>query len=250
MKLSYFDLLSPEPLYIPEIGGIISPKLRDVASLGLNIYYHYLTFLSTDPKSYLSLTENELIKAIPSDEENISVSSFEILITQPNLYNLAQSIFNFFIKEDVIFSPQNKCFLVCDNDKIMGRITEETYPVLCDIILQRCCVNIKYEDMSKAKNAKALEIMQKLEKGRKEYAAHSESDKDSDLGNIISAVANKSGSINILNIWDLTIYQLYDCLLRLSANSMNELGVISSAVWGTKDNGFDILSWRKNYKQE
>lgn len=246
MKFTYFELLSPKPLYIPGIGSIVSPTLKDISSVGLDTYRHYLFFLSTDLKSYLSLTGQDLPKDFSSDEENGTGDNFELLVTQPGLSEFVQNIFNFFIKEDVLFSMQNKCFFIYDNDELTGNITKETYPMICSLILQRCYVSSKPDDLSKAKNEKALEIMQKLQKGRRQHAASRDSDKNLDLGNIISAVANKSSSLNILNIWDLTIFQLYDCFSRLTANTTNEFEVISSAVWGTKDTGFDILSWQKN----
>ncbi|MCI8713929.1 MAG: hypothetical protein HFH23_17165 [Ruminococcus sp.] len=45
LKLSYLDLLSPEPVYIKNVGGIISPKLRDVSVLGYDTYQFYLELL-------------------------------------------------------------------------------------------------------------------------------------------------------------------------------------------------------------
>ena len=50
---------------------------------------------------------------------------------------------------------------------------------------------------AKIKSKKALEIMKKLQKGRAEKAKHTKADKNMELGNIISAVANKSQSLNI-----------------------------------------------------
>ena len=66
-----------------------------------------------------------------------------------------------------------------------------------------------------------------------------------ELGNIISAVANKSHSLNILNIWDLTVFQVWDCFSRLSNNSIYDIQSMSVAAWGNKDNAFDISAWFK-----
>lgn len=64
-----------------------------------------------------------------------------------------------------------------------------------------------------------------------------------ELGNIISAVANKSQSLNILNIWDLTIYQLWDCFSRISNNNLYAIQSMQAAAWGNKDNSFDAAAW-------
>ena len=66
-----------------------------------------------------------------------------------------------------------------------------------------------------------------------------------ELGNIISAVANKSPSLNILNIWDLTIYQIWDCFSRISNNSIYDIQSMSVAAWGDNDNRFDASAWFK-----
>lgn len=34
MKLTYFELLSPDPVQIPSVGGIKSPTLREISSSG------------------------------------------------------------------------------------------------------------------------------------------------------------------------------------------------------------------------
>ena len=66
-----------------------------------------------------------------------------------------------------------------------------------------------------------------------------------ELANIISAVANKSQNLNILNIWDLTVFQLWDCFSRLTNNSIYDIQSMSVAAWGDKDKHFDVTSWFK-----
>lgn len=218
MKLPYFDLLSPDPIYIQNIGGIISPTLKSISSIGINTYQYYLTVLLMAP--FHSLTANT---------DSIS---------------LLQAILNFFIHEDVVYSPKQNAFSVQKNGKLIGVITEETYQKACDAICQRNCIKpAQDEDLSKVKSKKAAEIMKKLRKGRAKKATHTKTDKNMELGNIISAVANKSQSLNILNIWDLTVYQVWDCFLRLSNNNIYAIQSMSVAAWGNKDHSFDAAAW-------
>lgn len=218
MKLSYFDLLSPEPIYIPNIGGIISPTLKSISSIGINTYQYYLTVLLMAP--FHSLTANT---------DSIS---------------LLQAILNFFIHEDVVYSPKHNAFFVQKNEKVIGVITEETYAKACDAICQRNCIKPnRDEDVSKVKSKKAAEILKKLQKGRAEKTKNTKADKNMELGNIISAVANKSQSLSILNIWDLTVYQVWDCFLRLSNNNIYAIQSMSVAAWGDKEHSFDAAAW-------
>lgn len=227
MKLSYFELLSPDPVYIENVGGILSPKLKDISLIGMKTYQYYLSLL---------LTELSVFDAFPSNPE-ISV--------------LFQSALNFFIQEEVSFSARDNCFLVQTDGKLIGTVTKDNYPIISDIICQRNSMKSRQsEDLSKVKNKKALEIMEKLQKGRAEKAKQTKLDKNMELGNIISAVANKSQSLNILSIWDLTVFQLWDCFSRLSNNNIYAIQSMSVAAYGNKDNHFDFNSWFKRIHED
>lgn len=222
LKLNYFDLLSPDPIYIQNVGGILSPTLRQISSIGIQMYRNYLSFLLMDSKL------------------------FEMLISNEDLAGMLETVFNFFIKENVTYSPQSNCFLVSGDSTPTGFITKEIFPQICDLICQRNYIKSnRREDLSQIKNKKALDIMKKLQKGRKSAAKQSKEDKNMELGNILSAVANKSQSLNILNIWDLTVFQVWDCFARLSSNSIYEIQSMSVAAWGNKDNTFDASAWFK-----
>ena len=87
--------------------------------------------------------------------------------------------------------------------------------------------------------------MKKLQKGRAEKAKATKTDKNMELGNIISAVANKSHSLNILNIWNITIFQLWDSFSRQTNNNIYDINSMNVAAWGNKDNHFDANAWFK-----
>lgn len=246
LKAGYFELLSPEPIYLPNVGGIISPKLKDISSIGLNTYQYYLTILLMDVKSYFTLIGETAQYEQLSEEEKDQIHVFDLLTMTEQSSVLLQNILNFFLKEDVIYSAQQKCFLVQKEETIIGTISKETYSQVCDFICQRNCLKSNpEEDFSTIKSKKALEIMKKIQKGKSDKRKHTKSDKNLELGNIISAVANKSQSLNILNIWDLTVFQVWDCFSRLSNNTIYDIQSMSVAAWGNKDNYFDAASWYK-----
>lgn len=219
MHLEYFDLLSPNPIPIQNVGGILSPKLKDIASIGYKTYQYYLAVLQMD---------------------------FDVFTADPDSVCLLESALNFFIQEDVAYSAEQGAFLITQEGQLTGAVTKEIYGPVCDLIFQRNGIKAKQEDdLSKVKSKKALEIMKKLQKGRAEKAKHAKTDKNMELGNILSAVANKSPSINIINIWELTVYQLWDCFSRLSNNNIYAIQSMSVAAWGNKDNLFDATAWFK-----
>lgn len=62
LKLSYFELLSNGPVVLPGAGGILSPKLREIAALGIENYRQYLTVLSMDDFDlFLSMEPSALL---------------------------------------------------------------------------------------------------------------------------------------------------------------------------------------------
>lgn len=246
LNFSYFDLLSPDPIHLQGIGGIVSPTLKSISSIGINTYQYYLTLLSMDLNAYFAIIgQKELFESL-SEEEKAQMNLFDLLTINSDSINLLQTVLNFFIKEDVVYSMKYKAFLVQKENERIGMITKEIYPLVCDVICQRNCIKSNQEeDLSKVKSKKALEILKKLQKGRAEKARQTKSDKNMELGNIISAVANKSYSLNIINIWDLTVYQLWDCFSRLTNNNIFEIQSMSVATWGNKDNTFDANAWFK-----
>lgn len=246
MKLSYFELLSPDPVQIQRVGGILSPTLRSISKIGINTYQYYLTILLMDLKTYFTMIQQEEQFELLSDEEKSQMNVFDLLTMDNKSAKLLQNVLNFFIAENVVWSEKNNTFLIYEDDNVIGVITKEIYPQICDLICQRNCIKSNQEeDLSKVKSKKALEIMKKLQKGRTEKAKVTKSDKNMELGNIISAVANKSQSLNIINIWELTVYQVWDCFSRLSNNSIYDIQSMSVAAWGNKDNYFDATAWFK-----
>lgn len=246
LKLDYFELLSPHPVQLQGVGGIVSPRLRDISAIGINTYHSYLSYLLMEPQMYFSMTgQTELYEQL-TEEEKCRLTMFDLLPLNGHLAAALEQTFNFFIQENVSYSPEHQCFLIRKDTATIGSITAENHPLICDAICQRNYINHQSApDPSKAKGKKTLEIMQKLQQGREQKSHTSKADQNMELGNIISAVAGRSQSLNLLNIWDLTVFQLWDCFARLSNNSIYDIQSMSVAAWGDKDHHFDAAAWFK-----
>lgn len=244
LKLSYFDLLSPGPVYIQDTGGIISPTLKDISFIGIQTYQYYLGILSMSAQSFFEMSDlKEQYDMLP-EEEKSKINIFELLTGSNQMVSLLEKIFNFFMADTVIYSPTDKYFIVKKDKDIVGTINRKNYNNVCNLIYQRNYIKYQSEDVNNIKSKKAAEIMKKIQKG-KSNRRHSEPDKNFELGNVISAVASKSNSLNILNIWNLTVYQVWDCFARLSNNIIYDIQSMSVAAWGDKDNRFDAGAWFK-----
>lgn len=244
LKLNYFELLSPEPVQMPNVGGVISPTLREISSVGYNTYQYFLTILLMDLKTYLSMIgQPNALDSLPAHERD-QISIFDLLVSHEQSCILLQNILNFFIKENVVFSPSHGGFVCQDGERPAGIVNKDNYADLCDIICQRNYIRFGSEDsLSKVTNKKAQDIIKKLRKGRARQSKQTKPDRNMELANIVSAIANKSHSLNIINIWDLTVYQVWDCFSRLSNNTIYDIQSMSVAAWGNKDNLFDASAW-------
>lgn len=244
MRFSYFELLSPDPIEIPGVGSVTAPTLGEISAIGYDTYQNYLAFLLMDVGDYFAMTGlGESYRAL-SEPEKDQLHIFDLLLLNGATAALLANALDFFLKETVRYSPKESCFRVRAGGQDTGRITKENYPRVCGCILQRSCIRTdQREELSNIKSKKALEIMKKLRKGRREQNRQTKADKNLELANILSAVANRSPSLNILNIWDLTVFQLWDCFSRLTNNSIYDIQSMSVAAWGNKDHSFDAAAW-------
>lgn len=67
-----------------------------------------------------------------------------------------------------------------------------------------------------------------------------------ELPNLISSIAVKSNSLNFINIWNLTVYQLYEQFKKEQTNVYFDIQKMSVAAYGNKENTFKGNEWYKN----
>lgn len=248
MKLDYGTLLSPTPIKL-SIGTLRHPKLLDIADITFPVFDIYQLFLKITPEEYYTkLTKNEEYwKSLP-DIEQYNMTMYDVLLDHDDVSSLYTNIFNFFFYEDVKF--KSGVFVICKHEgqeSISGIIGEKNFADLLNTIQQLCKIKgeEKVEDQ-KFKTKKARRTWLKMKKAEKENAKRRKANLNFTLPNIISAVAAKSKTLNIENIWYITLYQLYDQFDRLQINDGYERDSTSIAVWGDEKNKFDYTLWYKN----
>ena len=152
----------------------------------------------------------------------------------------------------------NEYSVITTNRELVGIINRSNFKDVIDIILQRNSVQkeeeITAEDLTKVKNKnKVMQLMEKMKKGQKQLDKTREKKReekgmasDTELANIISCVAAKNhNGLNMINIWDMTIYNLYEQFKLIRENNIHDAETLSVFVWGDKSNKFDIDAWFK-----
>lgn len=265
MKLDYFTLLSPQPVKIQNVGSIISPTLNDISNITYSTYKMFLQVLLTDIKGYYnaidmlgdnyflpySETQKRQILKIKQEyeagtqHEKNNISFFNIFIFDYIFRDTILHALNFFIKENVVYSNELKLFTVYDTniENPIGTIHGNNYNEVIDVIFQRLAIQSRENNFQnvKVKNKTAQSLLDKIKKGSQKNSE--KVNKKMELPNLISSLASHHNSLNMINIWNLTVYQLNDQFQIQCIDDAYEIQSMSVAAWGDSQGKFDNTIW-------
>lgn len=242
MTPGYLELLSPVPILVKGVGHAVSPTLREIARIGQEEYSRFLGLLSTDMPFFLERTGLSAVFFNLSDTEQKALTLFDLLILNPVTRETLQKLFSFFFREQARFEEEENAYLLQPEgaDGAPGKITRSNYEEVRAILLR---LNyLSPPNMAAAKNPRAQKILEKIQRGKEQQSARRKKDLDLSIGNMVSALAAQHNSLNMLNIWDLTVYQLYDQFFRQGSKNQLDIHALNYAVWGGE---FDPASWFK-----
>lgn len=253
-----------------DVGHIISPTLRNISKIGYYAYNIHVDTLLSNIQSYYKLIENnsEMYFAACSQEQKAiireiqrdyyemdevkrrSVSFLHIFAFDPIYLQRVLCALNFFFVEYVEFDKEKMSFILYEKElkseeevKPVGYICGRNYEAVVDLILQRICMSKSDIDSDnvKVKNKITAKLLEKIKKGAKKK--EKKADNKMQIPNIISSLATHSKSLNIINIWDITVYQLIDQFKKQQIEDTYSITASSVSAWGDKDNKFDGTMW-------
>lgn len=231
MVIRYGDALSGESIYIKGVGHARSPFLKDLrpkTGIGLKRYNFYLNFLMWEKEEILKY--DSLIKYKGVEKlDNEALTCFDIIVLVDSTRLLCLEVLSFFMDEKLKWDNTNKCFLVISNsdpEKIVGKITRKNFGLVRQVI--KNLNYIELEDDNSKREFKNEETHRRwdmvqgfLKQQRKENSTKENPERS--IENVISKICAFHSSYNLLNIYDLTIFQLYDTFYQLSHKKGNEL---------------------------
>ena len=259
MRLDYGTQLSPYPIEL-SIGTLIKPTLREIAKISFDKFNYYEVLIKLSPEAFYKEIKGEDGKAYwnsLSEEEQNNITLYSIVLGDEQLTESFLEVFNFFFEETVIFRDEYFILLkkginddsdITSEDDIRGVISENIFLQILNLIQQVCHIEDKEEDIEevKFKNDIARKIYEKIQKAAKKQEKKKSGDINFTLPNIISSVSNNHPTINPINVWDLTIFQLLDSFNRIQASSMYKIDSTRVSVWGDEKKTFDASLWYKN----
>ena len=259
MKIAYFDLLSPYGFQVDGVGRIHSPILRDIAQKGYKEYQYALTILLMSPKEYIEsiskATGMENFYEKMSQAERDGLNIFDMYIrSESNIKDIEKAL-SFFISGKVSFYEKRNVFLVNPmfSEKSIsadGVINSKNWGDVCEVCLKSAYIEPPNRP-SPTKKYKNEFTRKKFEEFYRKKAAYEEKKRstqkanpDYELANIISSLATFHNSLNMANIWDLTVYQVHDTFARQRQKEYIDVSDHNYDVWGGKDHKMDM--WFKH----
>lgn len=259
MRLDYGTQLSPVPITL-SIGTLRKPTLKEISQITFDRFSFYEFFLKLSPEIYYTKlrkeNDGEAYWSSLTEEEQDKITIYNIIEEDDKIRSTYVEIFNFFFVETVIY--QEGFFILLKDEvtnpekikreQVRGAIAKDNFPQVMSLLQQICCIYNEEESLDdmKFKNNLARKLMEKMLKAKKKEQETKKSDLNLTIPNIISSLANKHPSLNYVNIWDLTIFQLLDAFNRTQANLMYDIDSTRVSVWGDEKKTFDVSLWYKN----
>ena len=237
-------LLSGMPIDINNLGILTPLKLKQIIDLGEQTYNELLSVLLIDKENIDGLKDEQF-----SNLELLMVFCHQSHEFRDKTLKALKLFLNneFFVSNEGLFYCRN---LISDNYGLMVYkyiiIDKESFEELQTVLKIANHIEIKKEDEIIPGNERARKFMEKLRLSKQNI----KKPETINLHSIISGIAWKSNNINIINIFDLTIYQLYDAYHRLE-NIDNYHYTLSGLYAGTVDGkniNLSKITWTKIIK--
>lgn len=245
--ITYEDALTGEPILLDGVGHIRSPQLREIgpSGIGWNTYNMYL-FITKSGVDQVT----QLLK-IDGAHDDV----FSLVIADASLRALYQEALNFFISETVIYDADICGYVVAnvldDMDavpQVTGVITRENFDDVRAAILELNYIPLSKTDVKSEYSSSAAEIAWKRMQAYEQQAANKSGHDDaSSIGNLISKLCVIHPSYNLLNVYDLTVFQFYDAFYQCSY--MRSISFSEAIVSNHGSDSFHFEDWMKPIKQ-
>lgn len=255
MNIPYFELLNPNGFNVESIGRVHSPKLKDICEKGYREYQFSLSLMLMTPKDFFEgIMKYSQMKENPydlmTDEQKRSINMFDLFMRNNESINDVKTALSFFIDGNIEYEQSKNAFLINpivqeDGISADGVVNSDNWTDVCELCLK--CAYIEAPKVYKPKKYRDERTRKKFEefyKKKEEFEKNKKTKKkvnpDYELANIISSLATYHQSLNMSNIWDLTVYQVHDTFNRQRMKQQIDISDRNYSVWGGKDHKADM----------
>lgn len=237
VNIDCFQLLLGKDTYIRinDFCEVRQPTLGDISKIGHDRYQSYLsTFL---------VKKSELLKTLGTEDgpEYDPYSLWDIMLVIPELRANLLAALDFFVVGDISADEGS----ICVDEKSLSNMDLHD---IAAAVSKISCIEMDDESQHVFASERTRRLWEKMQKGRQELRKAKNQDGNIDLFNLISAVAARGCGYTLFNIWDLTVYQLYDQFARINVGVQMDIYSSRWAAWGKDD--FDVSLWFKNLQSK
>ena len=272
MNKEYLELtsLAGLPIKVDGIGKVYPIKLFDIAEITEYKYNQYLNVLC------INVDDLNLDKEIEYELKKNDISSFSLILHLYNqdetgeFFKIFKDALKFFLKQEVIFVPYLGTFFIGENEDLESIlkdvknekdlkkienildennfINEKKYDNFKEVLILQNCIEKKNIKDEKYANEKAREIAEKIKLAKEKInKIKSKQGETLSLFDLISAFSGNSKSTNIINVWDMTIFQFNDQFKRMQMIEEYDIN-IRSLLAGADSNKVNLEHWIRKIK--
>lgn len=232
MVPDYFDMLSGFPIYIDGVGHIKSPLLKDLCppdGLGNKGYNLYLNVLSWDKEAVIKY--NMALQIRGAEKLNRKeLQTFDVITFFDYTRELIIRVLSFFMLENLKWDQETRSILAFqqneESQELVGVITRDNYDDIRKLILKLNYIGLSEEEAPVRHSSQASkDAWEKVQEYLEKQAKKSEDKPEYHLSNIVSKLCACHPSYNLLNVYNLTIFQMYDAFFQLGfirGSNLNE----------------------------
>lgn len=231
IRISDYALVRGLPIVVSPHCIVRQPLINDIDRITYEIYQKYL--------SLMLLQKDELLQSLEITDDGTfkNYSLYQVVSAIPPLRAEMSEAFSFFTASPISW---------CDGDFI-----SEDYPLTSSelddaraAILKISYIERDTEEQHVFASERAREIWEKCQRGKAKLRKAKKQDINMEVPNLIASVCARGYGYTMLNIGQLTIYQLYDQFSRMNVNVQMDIYATRWAAWGKED--FDVDMWFKN----
>lgn len=238
------------PYYCQGIGTMRSPLLKDLHN-GLTDNLQTFYFAKAIINGTAETVKNIIAQSSGLMPDTLNgLDKFNLITYSEIGIELFGKILSLFFINRIAYQESEKAFILLQADEtkpdtLEGFVNAETFDLYCSLMSQLMHDTKSEEKKEEDLSGKPPEVLKALETFNK-YAnkTKSENYKDYTIPNIISKMCTASMGYNLLNIYDLTIWQLYDQFQSYAQNRIAHISERSFTIWG--GDNFDFNLWLKN----
>ena len=211
--------------------NLYSPTINEIGVIG-HVDYMINVQLSLFNKKKILLDlfgiDEEVYNKIENEDD------YSVLIDHPDIRNYIAKALSFFVKDDVVFKTESQSFYVAEKEFI----NKTNFQSVASIIRK---LNAVPDDIgpgelrSNKPNSKTAKLLEEMKSFEKKISSGDDEMELKDICSIL-CIAPDNG-INIHNIGDLTIFQVYEQFERMaSKDEFNRaLPIWANGHWDSKE---------------